>query len=134
MFHLVKILNSRSGAPEPLRITLKNETGAKCGDFVQISGGNAVRISSTAVVLPTHYILAKLSANELLVTPVSPDMIFETTVKDSPETMNVGEEYLLSEDGDCIGMTSAAAGKRGAILHDKLGAKNAGDFVHIRFL
>lgn len=133
MFHLVKILNSRSGAPEPMRIPLQKETDAKYGDLVQVFGGNAVRITSAAIVIPTHYILGKISATEILATPVTPDMVFEVSVNDSPENMNVGGEYLLSEDGECIGTTSASGGKRGAILHDKLFAKKAGDPIQVRF-
>ena len=134
MFHLVKILNSRSGAPEPMRIPLKTETTAQYGDLVQVFGGNAVRITSAAIVIPTHYVLGKISATEILATPVTPDMIFETTVNGSPESLDPGEEYLLSEDGECIGVISAASGKRGAVIYDKLFAKNAGDAVQVRFL
>lgn len=133
MFHLVRILNSCIGVPEPVRISLNNETNAESGDLVQVFGGNAVRITSAANVSPTHYILAKKSPTEILAAPLSHDMIFETTVKDPPESMNVGEEYLLTEDGEAIGMYAAASGKRGAIIYDKLGATKAGDPILVFF-
>lgn len=134
MFHLVRILNGRINVPEPQRIALKTTTDAQCGDLVLITNGNATIITNLSPVLPTHYVFAKKSDTELLAAAVTPEMVFETTVSDSPASMTVGNEYLLSEDGKGIGIATAASGKRGATLHDKLDAQKQGDSVLVRFL
>ena len=133
MFHLLKILNGRTGVPEPARIALSTATTVKYGTPVIISEGVLTKMSASSTSLPTHLILADSEGKEVLATPIFPEMVFEVPVSGSPATLAPGKEYLLSSDGTTLTATAADSSKRGAKLMAKSGAKNTGDLVTVRF-
>ena len=133
MFHLVKILNGRVGVPEPEHITLSAAATVSYGTPVIIKGGTLTKMSNAATSLPTHLVLADSTQKEVLVAPISSEMVFEVPVASAPTAMTVGSEYLLSADGMSLSATEAASGKRGAVLVSKAGAEAVGDTLLVRF-
>ena len=133
MFHLLKILNGRTGVPEPSRITLSSAASVKYGTPVIISGGTLTKMSAASTALPTHLVLADCEGNEVLATPIFPEMVFEVSAAVSPASLVEGKEYLLSADGLSLSATAADSSKRGAKLFSKCGATKAGDVVTVRF-
>ena len=134
MLHLTKILNARTGAPEPARIPLTAPVTVRYGTPVILAGGTISVAGNAATALPTHLILADATnAREVLATPITEEMIFEVRLSVAPTAMTLGTEYLLSADGDGLSATAATSGKRGATLIDKTGAHAAGDTVLVAF-
>lgn len=133
MFHLLKILNGRTGVPEPSRITLSAAASVKYGTPVIISGGTLTKMSAASTALPTHLVLADSEGKEVLATPIFPEMVFEVPVATSPASLAEGKEYLISADGLSLSATAADSSKRGALLLSKRGATKAGDTVTVRF-
>ena len=134
MFHLTKILNGRTGVPEPARISLTTAATVNYGTPVSIRGGTVTAMSAASTALPTHLILKDASASrEVLAAPITDAMIFEVPLSAAPTSMTVGTEYQLSADGASLSATAVASGKRGATLVDKMGAVAAGDKVLVAF-
>ena len=133
MFHLTKILNGRTGVPEPQRVSLGSAVTVKYGTLAIIKDGALIAFNASSTALPTHLILADSEGKEVLAAPITPDMRFEVKASASPAAMTVGTEYLLNADGTAVSATVAASGKRGALLVDKLGAKASGDKLCVAF-
>ena len=132
MFHLIKILSGRIGVPEPERIALESEVTVKYGTPVIIKDGALEAASATSTALPTHLILKDRAGKEILACRISPEMIFEVPAAAAPTAMKVGSEYLLGANGT-VSATAVSSGKRGAVLVDKSGAKEAGDNLLVCF-
>lgn len=134
MFHLIKILNGRAGVPEPERVSLTAPVTVEYGTPVVIKGGTLVKADASLAALPTHLVLCDAkNASEVLVSPISPEMVFEVPAAAIPTAMTVGSEYLLSSDGKLVTATAVTSGKRGATLVSKAGAQIAGDNLLVAF-
>ena len=133
MFHLIKILNGRIGVPEPERITLASAATVNYGTPVCIKGGTLTPVTASSALFPTHLVLKDSTGSEVLVTRISPEMIFEVKTAAAPSTLSVGTEYLLSADGKALSGTAASGDKRGAYLINKAGAREIGDTVCVAF-
>ena len=134
MFHLIKILNARTGAPEPMRIPLASAATVQYGMPVSIKKGVLTAMNSASTSLPTHLILKDgKNTSEVLATPITPEMIFEVPASAAPTAMEVGGEYLLSGDGMSVSATAVSSGTRGATLISKSGAHLVGDNLLVAF-
>ena len=134
MFHLIKILNARTGTPEPMRIPLSTPATVEYGTPVLIKGGTLAKCDAAATALPTHLILADaVNESEVLASPISPEMVFEVPASALPTAMTVGSEYLLGADGKSVSATAVSSGKRGATLLSKAGATHVGDNLLVAF-
>ena len=133
MFHLLKILNGRTGVPEPSRIALTSAATVKYGTPVIISNGTLTKMSASSTALPTHLVLADSEGKEILATPIFPEMVFEVPLGAAATTLVEGKEYLVASDGLSLSATAADSSKRGAKLVSANGAKAAGDTVTVRF-
>lgn len=132
MLHLIKILSGRIGVPEPERIALESEVTVTYGTPVILKDGVLEVASASSTALPTHLILKDSVGKEILACRILPEMIFEVPVSASPVSMKVGGEYQLGANGT-VSATPVASGKRGALLVDKTGAKQAGDNLLVCF-
>ena len=134
MFHLIKILNSRIGVPEPAKIALSTPATVRYGMPVLIKNGTLTPMSGSSTALPTHLILADgTSVSEVLATPITPEMLFEVPLSVAPTGMKAEGEYLIAEDGMSLAATAVSSGKRGATLVNAAGAYAAGDNVTVSF-
>lgn len=134
MFHLIKILNSRIGVPEPTKVALTTPATVRYGMPVLIKNGVLSPMNGSSAALPTHLILADAtSASEVLATPITPEMLFEVPLSAAPSGMKTEGEYLIAEDGMSLTATAVSSGKRGATLVNAAGAYAAGDNVIVSF-
>ena len=134
MFHLIKILNGRTGVPEPARVSLTAPATVCYGMPVVIKSGVLSPMNSAATALPTHLILANGEAvSEVLATPITPEMLFEVPLSAAPTGMKAESEYLIADDGLSLTATAVTSGKRGATLVNGCGASTLGDNVVVSF-
>ena len=133
MYKLIKIFGARHSTPKPLHISLKNAASVTRCMPVRISAGTLRPFSRKADFLPTHITLADSEGKEVQCYAITPDMVFEIKAAEAPDTMTVGNEYLLSHDGKSVSATPASHSLRGATLMNKTGARQAGDTILIAF-
>lgn len=134
MFHLIRILNGRTGTPEPTRVPLSAAVTVRYGTPVIIKNGTLTPMSTSAASLPTHLILANAeNKTEVLATPISPDMLFEVPASAVPSGMKAEGEYLVADDGMSVTATAVTSGKRGATLVCAAGAFAVGDNLIVSF-
>lgn len=134
MYKLIKITNSGCNVPEPVRFTLTHSASCERGMPFFVDDGILLPVSSSTNRLPTHITILPLNGDkEVLCYEVTPHMIFSVKTSAPIEFMNVGAEYLLSDNGHTITSTKVTGSQRGAVLISKNGAKELGDEVLVAF-
>lgn len=132
MFKLLKITNSGTNVPEPVRLSLASSASASIGAAVHLKDGKLTALNGASELLPTHVTLCAVSGKTAICYEVTPNMIFETTVTADPSSMTIGSEYLLSGDS-CLSNLKPSGTVRGAVLISKGNATKAGDKVVVAF-
>ena len=130
MFRLVKILNGRTNQGEPVRLPSKTSKAYRYGEALSLSGG--VLVTATAkpdFICCEDYEAPATGNRDVLVEPVSADMIFETSFSVAPTSVNVGDKVTLA-DGMQITVTKDGGV---ATIFDKAGAVAAGDKCLVQF-
>lgn len=133
MYKLIKITNSGCNVPEPVRFTLAHGASCERGMPFFVDDGILLPVSSSTTRLPTHVAILPVAGKEVLCYEVTPHMIFSVKTSAPVEFMNVGAEYLLSDNGETITATKVTGNQRGAVLISKNGAKEMGDEVLVAF-
>ena len=127
MFRLIKILNSAQNVPEPQRMRLGSAVTLKSGIPLLLQNGTVAPVTGDTASLPTHVALADCTdATEVVLYPISPDMVFEVPVEGTVSALKTGNEYLVGNDSLSLTATAASGGKRGAVLVDKTMAEENG--------
>ncbi len=124
MFKLIKILNSGTSTPEP--VYLKKKDGVK----YSIASPLVIRVgeADNAAVgdRPTH-ISAECGeerSDKLLAFRISPDMVFETVITESPVGLAVGDRVKLAVGDDGVAYGVGAVSEDGAAEITDFGAGN----------
>lgn len=133
MFKLTKILNSGVNVAEGCYMPATADTDYVIGSAAKLTDGALVNAAATDI--PTFIIGENASANsknKVFCYHVSPDMIFETQISESPAQISVGDKVTLSlTDGSACGVTATTTGGV-AEIYDMAGASAAGDTVFVR--
>ena len=135
MFKLIRILNSGTNQPEPIRLPAQvNKTHYK-GKLMKLVSGILMDITTTET--PTHIVMEKKTAKPndqtVLCYAVTPDMIFETESCEEPSSDMIGMKVDLFTDGTNMVGVSNYEGSA-ATVYDLMGAKKSGDHVLRRFI
>lgn len=134
MFTLIKILNSRSNVPEPIKLPCNANANIKIGTALHVSAGKVA--SCDATTKPTYIAAAnsKSGEGEVLCYPVSPDMLFETTISTASTSLTVGAKLTLYVDFEscAVGVTATTASGVAEIA-EPVGALVAGDKITVKF-
>lgn len=134
MFRLVKILNGRINQGEPVRLPSNPETEYSCGEALQLSSGKLTRCSATTkptFICCEDHSSSSTDPRDILVEPVTPEMIFEVPFSEDPEGLTVGSKVTLDvATGTAITSTTASGV---ATIFDLAGAKAAGDKCLVQF-
>lgn len=131
MFRLVKILNGRINQGEPVRLPSKPSTTYSFGQALSLSGGMLVSATGKPDFICCEDYSAPASDNrDVLVEPVSADMVFEAPFSAAPTSVNVGDKVKLASDGLQLSSDTTSGV---ATIFDKCGATNAGDKCLVQF-
>lgn len=133
MYQLIKIQNARTNVPEPMRIPLNSPANVGRGLPITIQNGAVSVYGNNSAALPTHMTLCASNEACVLCYEITRDMIFEASLSTSALGMEIGGEYLLSEDGKQVTGTAVSGSLRGATLIAKSGACAAGDKILVSF-
>lgn len=141
MFKLVKILNGRQNVGEPVRLTRTASTAFDVGDLLVLSSGRLIQATATSA--GPYYIAAEkvdstrkdyASATGMLVTPVTPDMIFEAPLSEYDTSLAEGGKVTVNVvSSHAVGVTSTA--KDGVVtVHSLAGTGSGHLFLRVRFV
>lgn len=133
MYKLIKITNAGCNVPEPMRLSLKNDTVCDRGVPFYLSDGTFTPVTSGTKRLPTHMTICESDGKDVLCYEITSQMVFAVKAEGSPADMTVGSEYLLSANGTAVSLTKATGDLRGALLLSKNGASKAGDEILVAF-
>lgn len=131
MFRLVKILNGRINQGEPVRLPSKASKTYTYGEALSLSGG--VLVTATAkpdFICCEDYEAPAADNRDVLVEPVSADMIFEVPFSAAPTSVKVGDKVKLNTDGLQITATTTDGV---ATIYDMAGATATGDKCLVQF-
>ncbi len=136
MFKLIKIENSGTNQPEPIRVPAFYDIGYESGDAYCIR--NNVLIPIDDVLVPSHICLETLDYNEkrtVLCFKINENMIFETTSFTDGATYNIGEKYDVADGivGQCTGIKNTQ-NRPLLIVERQANNVKKGDPVLVRFL
>jgi hypothetical protein len=133
MFRLVKILNGRANVGEPVRLPSTPSTTYAFGEALALASGKLIKCDSK--VVPTHicgedYVAPASDNKDIVVTPVSADMIFEVPFSAVPSAVYDGDKVTIGADG----LTVTATKENGvATIFEKAGASATGDKCLVQF-
>lgn len=133
MFRLVKILNGRANVGEPVRLPSAPSATYAFGEALTLAGGTLKKCDPTAV--PTHicgedYLAPASDNKDIVVIPVSADMIFEVPFGVAPSKVYAGDKVTLGTDG--LTVTSTKEGGV-ATIFEMAGASATGDKCLVQF-
>ncbi len=134
MFRLVKILNGRINQGEPVRVPSNPGTSYSLGEALILSSGKATRCGATTkptFICCEDYSTSSTDPRDILVEPVSPDMIFEAPFSEDPSGLSVGSKVTL-DISTGMGITATTASGV-ATIFDLAGAAKAGDKCLVQF-
>ena len=134
MFRLVKILNGRTNQAEPVRLPSNAGIRYTIGEALILSAGRLTRCGATTK--PTFMCCEDIStpssgSRDVLVEPITADMIFEVPFSEDPTNLTVGSMVTLdSTTGKQITATTSSGV---ATIFDMAGATKAGDKCLVYF-
>lgn len=134
MFKLIKILNSGTNVPEPVKLPKPSTLSVKMGSALILADGAVANCTATAA--PTYVAAqnAGTDAVSVLCYCVSENMLFETTVNAAPTALKLGDKVTLGIDADGSAVNVSATTVSGvATVVDLMGAASAGDKVTVKF-
>ena len=130
MFKLVKIENSGTNYPEPIKMKVLDTERYYAGAAYELSAGYLTPIGETSI--PTHVALESYvpgNKNYILCYRITPDMIFELPLKKDQYCYEGTRYNVYTEGGNAVGLGTQAEG--GAlVVTDANGAKNIGDKLY----
>ena len=132
MFILKKICNASTNAPEPVRLPTGSDK-FKLGALITLRDGRAY--NTTFGEMPTHISgeNALYSAKGVLCYELSPDFIFSAPINGDPKDIKVGDKLAILSFGDFADALMCDTAEGVATVVDLCGAKNHGDFIHVKF-
>ena len=134
MFKVVKILNSCTNQPEPCRLPVLEERSFERGTLIKYSYDSISYPTGTE--MPTHVVGETKHTHEndtILCYAITPDMIFEAPVMETPTLSMLGKGMqLLEGDGKAYAIDSTEGGH--AYVYDLMGAKGPDDQILVRFM
>ena len=133
MYKLIKITNTGTNVPEPMRLPLSEAASCERAVPFYTENGILTPVNASATRLPTHMTICEVNGKDVLCYEITPQMVFGVKTASSPDAMTVGTEYVLSADGSAVSASKVTGSLRGAVLLSKDGAKNAGDEVFVAF-
>ena len=131
MFRLVKILNGRTNQGEPVRLPTGSRT-YEIGEALLLDAGEAVQCGDDEkpeFICCEDKTFKSSTGNTILAMPISPDMIFEVPVSESPEALIPGVKVTLC---DCVGVTATTENGVATVV-STCGATSAGDKIQVCF-
>lgn len=134
MFRLVKILNGRINQGEVVRVPSNPGIKYSLGEALVLSSGKATRCGATTkptFICCEDYTTPAADPRDILVEPISPDMIFEAPICDAPDGLAIGSKVTL-DTSTGMGITATTASGV-ATIFDLAGAKAAGDKCLVQF-
>ena len=135
MFILSKILSSGVNVPEPCKLPASYDTYFQCGTALTLRDGRVYNTMGSDI--PTHIAGENFKENQaefITCYPILPNMIFETTLIDSPTDLSVGSKIGIGVKSGYASGVSAASENKIATIFDMNGAKASGDKIYIRFI
>ena len=134
MFKLIKIQNSGRNVPEPEKLKKFSPISIKAGEALILDDGEVAPCPAT--VMPSYIAFAHAddSCETVVCYPITNDMLFETTINDSPESLIEGYKVTIGKDSDGRSVCVTSTINSGvATIVDLNGATKAGDKVTVRF-
>ena len=133
MFRLVKILNAGQNQPEPITLPCTAGENITYGEALTLSAGALTKCGAT--VRPTFMAGADRPSDSAVTAipayPVSPDMIFECRVNESPASLHAGSIVTINTDADGVTATTTSGV---ATVYHMSGATAAGDYLLVSFM
>ena len=131
MFKLVKIENSGTNYPEPIRMKVLDTERYYAGAAYELSSGYLMPIGETS--MPTHVAIEGYepgNKNSILCYRITPDMIFELPLMKA-QTCYEGTRYNVYTEsgGGAVGLSNQAEGGV-LVVTDANGAKKVGDKLY----
>lgn len=133
MFRLVKILNGRINQGEPVRLPTTAGTSYSYGEALVLNGGKLAKCGPSAkpdFICGEDYTAPASDNRDIIVEPVSADMIFEVPFSAAPTSVVVGAKVAISTDG--LQVTNSTENGV-ATIFDKNGATATGDKCLVQF-
>lgn len=134
MFRLVKILNGRINQGEPVKLPTTAGESYSFGEALVLNGGKLTKCSETKkpefICCEDYDASSTNKKDDILVEPVSADMIFEAPVSASPTSLVAGAKVTLDANG--LGVTATTASGV-ATVWDLCGASATGDKIQVCF-
>ena len=134
MFRLVKILNGRTNQGEPMYLPSNAGIKYSIGEALIFSGGRLTKCGATtkpAFICCEDYITPTTDNRDILVEPISADMIFEVPFSVAPDGISVGSKVTIdASTGTKITATTASGV---ATIFDMAGASKEGDKCLVQF-
>lgn len=134
MFRLVKILNGRINQGEPMRLPSNGGIRYTIGEALILSSGKLTRCGATTkptFICCEDYSTPTTDNRDILVEPVTADMIFEVPFSEDPTNITVGNKVTL--DASTGKQVTATITSGVATIIDMAGATKAGDKCLVQF-
>ena len=134
MFVLTRNLSSGSNVPEPIRLTPAPDMTYKYGSALVARDG--VVFNASAEESPMFIAGETFSdTSKKLITcyPITPGMVFRTTLKGDPSILSIGDKVKLKVESGYATAVSDSTDGGVATIFDMNGAQKSGDKIYVRF-
>ena len=133
MLRLVKIINGRGNVGEVQKLPASAMENYTYGEALKLQGGTLTKCSPTdkpGYICAQDYQAPMENPGTVSAYPVSEQMLFETVITESPQSLKLGDKVTLSSGA--LSVTATTTGGVATVV-DFLGALYAGETVLVKF-